>query len=78
MSHISEALSSLGKRVKRGEHIALSGDTGLYQGRRVVPHVHFHLLLSSPIALYYNRATDPFGEYSAWTVNNDPQYPMPD
>ncbi|MEM3382130.1 MAG: peptidoglycan DD-metalloendopeptidase family protein [Candidatus Bathyarchaeia archaeon] len=76
-------------RVKRGEVIALSGDTGLNNYRRVPPHVHLEIYpprsdwtpyYAHPLEFsfrdYFKYCSDPFDDTnSAWTKDNDPQYP---
>lgn len=42
-AHLSKFLVEQGQEVKQGQPIALSGDTGVYKGKRVPPHLHFHI-----------------------------------
>jgi len=79
-AHISKLLvdrsefNQSAQRVKRGEGIALSGNTGIGFGKRNISHLHLGLMSSNNFVLWGGSHQDPFGEYSAWTKNNDPQY----
>lgn len=70
--HLLEILVKEGDVVRRGQVIALSGNTGTDSG---APHLHFQLNYrsTSPIDLY----RDPQNPDSLchWTKDNDPQYP---
>ena len=75
--HLSKSLVNsvkfpdpFGQRVRRGEAIALSGSSGVLR-----PHVHFQLMYSNSTT-EWSFGIDPFGEYSAWTKDNDPQFPI--
>lgn len=68
--HLSQFLVHNGQKVKRGELIELSGNTG----NADTPHLHFQL---NTEATLYQPTIDPFDDkISAWTKENDPKYPI--
>jgi len=84
--HLSMHLINKTQRLWRGQVIGLSGNTGKYSGS--YPQLHFDLYFETSAG---NNKTDPFrtiltfdefpenywgSEYSYWTVDNIPQYPL--
>jgi len=71
--HLNQSLVHNGQKIIRGELIGLSGDTGS-------PGIfHLHFQLQTSVTMMKQYALDPFDVYiSAWTKDNDPQYPIPD
>jgi len=61
--HLSKVLVATRQAVRRGDVVALSGNTGTESG---APHLHFQLN-------QYSRT--PVDPYSYWTIANKPQYP---
>ena len=81
-NHNSKILVKKGERVKRGQVIALSGNTG----QSGEPHLHFELTTCSTPPRYFDGgvAYDPFATENPnaptkslgyWTMKNSPQYP---
>jgi murein DD-endopeptidase MepM/ murein hydrolase activator NlpD len=85
-NHNSKILVKPGQKVKRGEVIALSGNTG----QSGEPHLHFSLSTCTTPPRWYEmsagqcKAYDPFATTNPnapcqspgyWTVTNQPQYP---
>jgi len=65
-----------GRKVRRGEVIATAGNTGLFYGRKMTPHLHLTLsnFTQKPD---WALGIDPFDDFnSSWTKDNDPQYPL--
>jgi murein DD-endopeptidase MepM/ murein hydrolase activator NlpD len=69
-AHLNDVLVKVGQRVRRGEPIGLSGNTGV---RTLGPHLHFQF------GGFGQRRIDPYrnvndpNSISWWTKDNDPQ-----
>jgi murein DD-endopeptidase MepM/ murein hydrolase activator NlpD len=69
--HLSQTLVNNGQKVKRGEIIGLSGNTGSSS----TPCLHFQLQYGVVVNQF--NGLDPFSDKnSAWTKDNDPKYPI--
>lgn len=79
--HLNKVLVTVGQRVKRGQAIALSGNTGTATRG---PHLHFQVNVYKEQG-EWGKHVDPYRDLNVpdsvnyWTKDNDPQFPsVPD